>query len=123
MSTFTIAFAVVIITLGLWGVWQPVPLLALVDRVWTNRKGILLAVCLRLVFGVALVLVAAETRFPMFIQALGVVVILAAIAAPLFGTTRIQAAVIWWKSLPTYVVRVWAAFAVLFGAFVLYAVI
>ena len=123
MNTFTIAFAFAILTLGVWGVLQPAPLLGLVDRVWTNRKGIFVAVSLRLFFGIALILVAAETRYPQFIQALGVLVIVAALAAPLFGTTRIQAAVIWWKSLPTYVVRIWAALAALFGGFVLYAVV
>lgn len=123
MSVTATTIGILITLLGVWGLLQPQPLLALVDKVWTRQSGVYLAVIIRLLFGVALLAAASESRFPVFISGLGIFVVIAALLVPLLGMTRIRGLVDWWKARPAWAIRAWAGVAALFGAFIVYAMI
>ena len=115
-------FAFLITALGLWGLLSPAGLLGFVAR-WQARWELWLGTLLRLVFGLALWLVAPASRFPVVLQALGVVSIIAGGALPFMGVARFQALVTWWCEQSPGFTQVWAASAAAVGLFVLWAVV
>ncbi|MEM7281274.1 MAG: hypothetical protein AAF438_06575 [Pseudomonadota bacterium] len=123
MDLLVIVFGILILSVGIWGAAQPQPLLSMADRIWSNRSAILAAVLLRLLFGLAMVLAAYQSRYPQVILSLGVLMIVAALAIPVLGTERIGAMIDWWKNRPAIVLRLWAAAAALFGVFVIHAMV
>jgi hypothetical protein len=106
----------------LWGLLSPAGLLGFVAR-WQARWELWLGTLLRLVFGLALWLVAPASRFPVVLQALGVVSIIAGGALPFMGVARFQALVTWWCEQSPGFTQVWAASAAAVGLFVLWAVV
>ena len=115
-------FSLLITALGVWGMLSPAGLLGFVAR-WQFRWELWISTLLRLVFGLALWFVAPVSRFPVALQALGVVSIVAGGALPFMGVARFQALVTWWCAQPAGFTQVWAASAAAVGLFVLWAVV
>jgi hypothetical protein len=115
-------FGVLVTALGAVGLARPVALISLVERPWQTRAGLLLAVAVRVVLGVALLVAAPDSRFPATLRALGGLSLLAAVALPLVGFERLRRFVQWWAERPSGFVRAWSAAALLFGVFVVVAV-
>lgn len=85
------------------------------------RPGILyLAVGIRLLLGVALIVAAPDSLFPVLFRIVGVVAILAALALPIMGIERIRRLVGWFAALPPLALRLWLVFGFAFGAFLIY---
>lgn len=114
-------FAFLITALGLWGLVSPAGLLVFVGR-WQARWELWLGTLLRLVFGLALWFAAPASRFPVVLQALGVVSSIAGVVLPFMGVARFQAIVTWWCEQSPGFTQVWAASAAAVGLFVLWAV-
>jgi hypothetical protein len=69
----------------------------------------------RIVLGVLFLLAAGQTRSPLFINIVGVFMILAGLLIPVLGKTRVRAVAEWWMKKGDGMLRVWGVMALLFG--------
>lgn len=122
MTGIVVAVAVFVVWLGGYGLAAPAGLVRFIEN-WCSGIGVLAAAALRLVFGVALWLVAPSSRAPLVLQVLGAVSILAGILIPLMGSSRFAALLNWWVGQSALFVRLWSLIALIFGAFLLWAVL
>ena len=88
---------------------------------WQPRTRSHVAIGLRVVFGVVLLLGAADSRFPIVLYVLGGIAIAVAVVLALLGATRTDGLVQWWFDQPSGLIRTWLLGAVLFGGFLVYA--
>jgi len=85
------------------------------------RPGILyFAVGIRLLLGIALIVAAPDSLFPLLFRIFGVVAIVAALALPIMGIERIRKLVGWFAALPPLALRLWLVVGFAFGAFLVY---
>jgi len=104
-----------------WGVYAPKRLLQLVKGVMDADWGIYFAVLVRLVLGLALILFAPASLFPLVFLILGWVAIAAGVIAAFLGRDRLRRFVNWWvERFSPPAVRVWVLFALAFGGFLIY---
>lgn len=81
-------------------------------RIFLDKRGFgLAAVGIRVVVGVLFLMAASDTRAPSFITAMGVLFILAGVAIPFVGFTRIERLANWWLERPDWALRAWAVAA------------
>lgn len=121
MTLLALALSLAIAALGALGVVSPARLLGVVSRFQTPA-GLYAAAALRIVLGSALVVAAPDSRAPDVLPVLGVFIVLAGLVTPLFGLARYRRLLTWWSSQEPAFVRAWAAFALLFGLALAYAV-
>ncbi len=106
--------------IGLLGLFAPAKLAGMVAALFDGMAGLWVTVSLRLGIGVLLLLTASASRFPLVFQIIGVIAILAAVAAVFVGQERIRNFVMWWVRKPAGFTRLWSLFAIAFGAFIYY---
>lgn len=107
---------------SLFGLVAPSSLLLIVDR-FASRKGLALAVGLRLVLALALWFAAAESRAPLLLQGLAALALLAAVLLPFLGVERFQAFLRWWSTKPRSFIRGACVFGLAFGATLFWALL
>ena len=110
-----------VVGLGFWGLARPVGLQAFVAN-WDPGRRFVLAVVRRVAFGGVLLGAAPTSRFPFFLQALGVLSLVAAVGVFLSGGERLDTWAKWWSHRSASVVRTWSGAAALAGAFLVYTV-
>ncbi len=81
------------------------------------------AVIVRILFGVALVIGASESKYPIVLQILGWLLISAALVIGGIGRERFKKLVKWSVKLPTLIYRLASVLSILFGCFLIYAVV
>lgn len=116
-------FGVLIAGMSIWGLFRPQKVVALVRRVGLHDFGIIVAIGVRLLLGLALIVAAPSTPFPQIIFALGVIALLAAVVLVFMGQTRLSALINWFSSASTITLRTAFAFGAAFGGFLLFATI
>lgn len=115
------AFGLVITAIGIVGMANPTLLLDATKFAQTS-VGLYIVAAIRVAFGFVLIAAAAASRAPRTLRILGAFIVLAGIITPFFGVERAHAFVEWWSAQGTAFMRTWAALAIMFGLFVLYAV-
>ncbi len=118
-----LAFGGLICILALWGIVVPSRMMQFIQGVADKDWGIHLAVVIRIVLGAALILVAADSRFPLVFEVLGWIAIAAAVMLLFMGRGRLRKIVAWFVGMPQAMIRVWLLFAVAFGALLIYGVV
>lgn len=121
---YIIALLAVIICAGsMIGVFKTSQLVDMVRQVVITRPLRIAAIMARIIIGVVLIMVAAETRFPLTIVIIGGLVILSGIVLIFLNEEKIQSWLdrVLQQSLP--VIRTILVVVSLFGLFLLYAVI
>jgi uncharacterized membrane protein len=113
-------FGIAIILLGVLGLVRPGNLVRLVVGSWQSRKGFYFAIGIRGVFGIVLLLTASQSRFPEAFRVLGIISLMAALAAPFLGFDRLQRFVQKWMKRSPGFIRGWSVMTAAFGAFLLY---
>ena len=113
-------FGITVILLGVLGLVRPSDLMRLVLGAWQSRKGFYFSIGIRVVFGIVLLLVASQSRFPDAFRVLGIISLVAAIAAPFLGFDRLQRFVQRWSKRSPGFIRGWSIMAAAFGVFLLY---
>ena len=108
-------FGVLLVLVSAVGILAPGMLLRTVDRVMDRRAGMVVAVAVRVVLGVALLLAASASRWPRVFQVLGWLTLAAAVVIPLLGRDRVSSVVDWMRGVHPILVQVWLVFGVLFG--------
>src|SRR5438876_555530 len=121
MKWLAVLLALFIMLVGMVGVFSPDSLLRIGRNVATPG-GLYAIAVLRIVIGLVLVLVAPISRAPRGLRALGVIVVLAGLATPLFGVERTRAVLDWEAEQGTALVRLGAVLALALGGFVAFAV-
>ena len=115
-----VVLGISVCVLSAWGIYTPARLVKLVSGVMDNRSGIYIAVIVRLLLGLALIIVAPDSRFPEAFQVLGLIAIFAAVVVALMGRTRVRRLVGWFERFPPTIVRLWLLFGMAFGGFLIY---
>ncbi len=87
---------------------------------WTGQPRFLLAVIVRVVIGAILLAEAANLKFPLAMKIIGGISILAAIGILLIGQGRLDRFIAFWMQKSDKLFRVSSAFAIAFGAFLIY---
>ena len=121
LKLLAMAVGAVIAAIGLVGMAVPSVLLEFGRSLQT--PGALYAVAVvRVAVGALLFWVGSASRMPRMLRVIGTVVMVAGLLTPFFGVERAQAMLIWWSSHGRVFMRAWAALAVAFGLFIIYAV-
>jgi hypothetical protein len=126
---FVIGSQMIVLVLGItvcafsaWGIYAPGKLMKLVAGVAQHGWGIYAAVIVRLVLGLALIIAAPDSRFPLIFQALGWIAIVAAVALALMGRQGIRRLVAWFERFSPASIRLWLLSGTAFGGFLIYGV-
>ena len=122
MQTVAIILSAVVAGMGVVGVASPAQLLAIV-RKFQTPNGLYAAMGIRLVLGLALFLAAPGSRAPGVLQILGIVIMVAGLITPMFGLERFRRLLDWWSAQGLGFIRVWAACAMAFGLYLIYALV
>lgn len=122
ITVFVIGAAVTL--LATWGLFVPAKLMAWVSAVMDSDWGIYVAVVVRLLLGVALIIAAPASPFPVVFQVLGGIAILAAVALALMGRGPVRKIIVWFsEQISAAMIRVWLLFGIAFGGFLIYGVV
>lgn len=123
MKIFILVVGGLITLAGLAIAVSPRTFLALFDR-YKHRTGLyVLAVAIRLLLGVVLIVFAPQTGYPVTFRILGVILIAAAVGILLIGPGRLQQLIAWLIARVGKYARFAGALAVLFGVFLIAAVL
>lgn len=114
-------FAAMILALSAWGLVVPVRLLAMVRGVMEHERGMYVAVLIRLILGLALLIAAPGSRYPLFLYYLGWFALVAAVGLALIGRGRVLRFLGWFDSMPSFAIRLWLLGGIAFSAFLVYA--
>ena len=123
MSTIIILFSAATIIAGILIVINPETVFGLLRRKLDSLGLHFLAVVVRIIIGVALVVTAANSRYPMAILILGWMSILAATVFGMMGRTRFKRLMSWALGLAPSFGRIGGVLAILFGSFLIHAVV
>ncbi len=90
LTSVVALFGLAIILLGVLGLVRPGSLIRLVLGSWQSKKGFYFSIGIRVVFGIVLLLTASQSRFPDAFRIVGIISLVAAMAAPFLGFDRLQ---------------------------------
>ena len=108
--------------LGVVGLVSP-QVLADVARRLLTPVGLVLVAAIRLLFGVMFVLATSDARWPVFLQVIGIISIVAGVITPIFGVDRHRRILDWWTARGSVFMRAWSGVAVILGVVLAYAVV
>ena len=109
-----------VVLMGLWGLISPVHLIQSFSGM-PLRSRFHTAVLFRFVFGMLLVLVAPQCRFPVVVRVIGFIAMIAAVVVLAMGFKKFESFIRWWLSHPPSFTRSWSGVAIAFGALLIYA--
>jgi len=119
---FVVLFGLLIVSTCLWALFRPRWLFEFAKPMLEQGWLMFLAVGIRIVLGVALLLVAEDSAFPSAFNILGWIAIIAAVALPFIGMARVKALIDWMETLPQTAIRLWVVVGIAFGGFLLFGV-
>jgi len=122
MRWIAVACGVLMTAIGIVGIADP-SLLLDATRFTLTSIGLYIAAAFRVVFGLVLIRVAFTSRMPRTLRTLGAIIFVAGIITPFVGVERARRIVAWWVSQGIAFMRIWASVALIFGLFIIYAVI
>ena len=117
-----LALGIMVCALSLWGSYAPGKLLKLVNGAMEKDWGIQVAVVARLLLGMALIVSAPDSRFPLTFEILGWFAIVAAVIILFLGRERLRKFLGWFEHFSHAAIRLWLLFGIAFGAFLIYAI-
>ena len=121
MTILIIAFASAMILAGIVLMVNPSILLGVLNRQSQNLRLHILAVVVRLLLGVVLVYQSGVSRYPLAIEIIGWISIIAAAFLTVIGRDRFGRLISWALSVAKSFERVGGGLAVCFGAFLIHA--
>lgn len=123
MNYIIILFATATIAAGVKIVINPETIFGILRRKLESLGLHILAVVVRVILGVALMMYATESRYPTAISILGWISIIAASVLGIMGRTNFKRLMSWALSLAPSFGRIGGLLAILFGGFLIYAVV
>ena len=113
-------FALIIIAFCAMGIIRPANLLGFAANVIESKRGMWIAVGVRLIAGSAFLIGAPLSRLPLFFTIVGVLSLIAALSLPIIGHARFIALIDWFSKAPASVVRIWGFLGIAFAGSILY---
>ena len=123
MNYIIMLFAIAIIAASIIIVINPETIFGLLRRKLESLGLHILAVVVRVILGVALMMYATESKYPTAISILGLISIVAASVLGIMGRTNFKRLMSWALSLSPSFGRKGGLLAILFGGFLIYAVV
>ena len=123
MNYIIILFATATIGAGIMIVINPDAIFGLLRRKLESLSLHILAVVVRVILGIALIMYATESRYPTAISILGLISIIAASVLGNMGRTNFKRLMSWALRVAPSFGRTGGFLAILFGGFLLHAVI
>jgi hypothetical protein len=123
MNYIIILFGIATIVAGIIIVVNPATVFGLLRRKLESLGLHILAVVVRILLGVALIICAAESKYPTAILILGWISIAAAAVLGIMGHTNFKRLMSWALSVAPSFGRLGGLLAILFGGFLIHAVI
>lgn len=114
-EVFVLVMGVAISALSLWGMFSPNRFRGFVREALEEDWGIHAAVVVRIFLGLALIIAAADSRFPILFQSIGWLALIAAVVLMLAGRVRLLGILVWIEKFSTTAVRLWMLSGLLFG--------
>jgi hypothetical protein len=121
MRTAALLVSLFIIAVGAVGIVTPDSLMSIKQYVATP-VGLYAIAALRVAIGLVLMWVAPVSRAPRTLRVVGVIVVVAGLATPLFGVERTRAILDWVSTQGTALERVGAGLGVAIGGLIAFAV-
>lgn len=123
MNYIIMLFGTATIVAGIIIVINPESVFGLMRRKFESLGLHILAVVVRIIIGVALIICAAESKYPTTILILGWISIVAASVLGIMGRTNFRRLMSWALSLKPSFGRIGGFLAILFGGFLIHAVV
>jgi len=123
MNYIIILFGIATIVAGIIIVINPETVFALIRRKLESLGLHILAVVVRIIIGVALILCATESKYPTTILIIGWISIVAASVLGIMGRANFMRLMSWALSLSHSFGRIGGFLAILFGGFLIHAVV
>ena len=123
MNIVILVFGSLISIMGLLLLIHPKIITQFLQKNLNSVELHVVAVVVRFALGFILIFHAPQTRFPLTMEVLGWVAIVAAVFLVIIGRTRFKSLMAWAMGLASSYGRIGGVFAVLFGAFLVYAVV
>jgi hypothetical protein len=123
MNYIVMLFGAATIIAGIIIVINPESVFGLMRRKLESLGLHILAVVVRIIIGVALIMCAAESKYPAAILILGWISIVAASVLGIMGRTKFRRLMSWALSLNPSFGRIGGFVAILFGGFLIHAVV
>lgn len=121
LQAAVIGIGTIISLICLTGIILPAQLLHAVRAAWQYHAALFVAIMVRLTVGALLVLAAPQSRYPLALETLGWLAIVAALLIPAVGRKRIGQLLNWWCLRSALGVRMWSLAGLAFGCFLVYA--
>jgi len=106
---------------GIVLLWRPSVLFSLLRKYQDSPQLYGLAVLARVTLGIALLMAAPQSKFPLTLEIIGWLAIGAAVFIGAMGRARFSKLMTWAVGLPTSLGHVSGLFAIFFGGFLIYA--
>lgn len=123
MSYVILVFGILILIIGAIILFKPDTILGLIRSHSESFNLHVLAVVVRLILGVALITYAAESKYPIALQVIGWLSLAAALILGVIGRARFKGLMNWAMNLASSYGHVGGFLAILFGGFLIYAVV
>jgi len=123
MNYVIILFCTATIVAGIIIVINPETVFGLIRKNLDSLGMHILAVVVRTILGVALLMCAAESKYPTAVVILGWITIVAAFVIGIMGRNNFKRLISWALSLPNSFKRIGGFLAILFGGFLVHAVV
>ncbi|HUE41299.1 MAG TPA: hypothetical protein VMO75_05160 [Chthoniobacterales bacterium] len=92
-------------------------------RLFVDKTGMWVATAIRAVLGLGLLAAASDSKAPMALRILGLLVLIVAIAMPILGLERHRQMIDWWLARPRMVEMLCGATAFVFGVGLIYLIL
>ena len=122
MNYLIILFSAATMVAGVVIAISPETIFSPIRRHYESFGMHLLAVVLRIVLGIALVMCASSSKYPVAIEFIGWITLLAALVLGIMGRTQFKRLIAWALGIPNGFRRMGGLLAAFFGAFLIHAV-
>ena len=122
MVALALIFCAAISVMGVTMIVKPALIHALA-RLLLDKTGMWIATALRAVFGLCLLAAAGESKAPMLLRILGLLILIVAILIPILGLDRHRRILEWWLARPPTVELLAGAVAFVFGVGLIYLIL
>jgi hypothetical protein len=92
-------------------------------RLFADKTGLWVATAIRAVLGLGLLAAPEDSKAPMLLRILGLIILIVAIMVPILGLDRHRRMIDWWLATNRTIQIVWGAAAFALGAFLIYAIL
>jgi hypothetical protein len=92
-------------------------------RLFADKTGMWVATAIRAVLGLGLLAAASDSKAPMLLRILGLLILIVAIAMPILGLEGHRKMIDWWLARPRTVEMLCGAAALVFGVGLIYLIL